>query len=348
MKKSKELLSGNEAVVRGALAAGLGFFSGYPITPASEIMHEFAKYQSAPSFAEGRKIEFLQAEDELAAINMCIGASLAGAKAMTATSGPGFSLMQESIGFAFKIGAPLVIVNSQRVGPSTGMPTLGAQGDILQARHGSHGDYTNIVFYPNSVEECYRYTIEALNAAEEALSPVILLLDGHLSRLYETAGLEKDVKLKKRSLKPLGTGSRHFTGLTSKGNVPATKDAKVYREWYRKRKKEILNAAEKYSFYEYHENRRADTLLIAYGIVSRVVLSLKSNYSVFRPIRLFPIVRDLEGIAKKYKRIVAIEMNDGQYRHELEAFLKRKVDLVSQLGGRVSLEEIKNGIEQIR
>lgn len=343
--EKKELLSGNEAVVKGALAAGLGFFSGYPITPASEIMHGFT---TKSNLASGKKkVEFFQAEDELAAINMCIGASLAGAKAMTATSGPGFSLMQESIGFAFKIEAPLVIVNSQRVGPSTGMPTLGAQGDTLQAKHGSHGDYVNIVFYPNSVEECYRYAIEAINAAEESLSPVILLLDGHLSRLYETVSLGEDIKLKKRGLKPLGADSRHFTGLTSKNDSPATKDTETYREWYRKRKKEILNAAEKYNFYEYHKNKRADTLLVVYGIPSRVALSLKDEYSIFRPIRMFPIIQDLKKISKKYKKIVVVEMNDGQYRHELEAFLKREVGLISQLGGRVSLEEIKDGIEQV-
>lgn len=337
--EKKGFLSGNEAVVKGALAAGLGFFSGYPITPASEIMHGFSK---------GRKAEFLQAEDELAAINMCIGASLASAKTMTATSGPGFSLMQESIGFAFKIEAPLVIVNSQRVGPSTGMPTLGAQGDILQAKHGSHGDYVNIVFYPNSVEECYQYTIEAINAAEESLSPVILLLDGHLSRLYETIDLPKTVKLEKRRLKPFGTQTRHLTGLTSKSDIPATKDTYAYREWYQRRKKEILDTAEKYNFYEHLENKRADTLLIAYGITSRVVLPLKDEFAIFRPIRMFPIVQELKGIAKKYKKIVVVEMNDGQYRHELEAFLKRDIELITLLGGQVSLKEIKNELSKIR
>ncbi len=334
----KELISGNEAVIRGALAAGVNFFSGYPITPASEIMHGLAKE---------RDIKFLQAEDELAAVNTCIGASLAGAKAMTATSGPGFSLMQEGIGFAFKIGAPLLIVDSQRVGPSTGMPTLEAQGDILQAKHGSHGDYTNIVLYPNSVRECYQYTIEGLNAAEESLSPVILLLDGLLSRLYETTALPKKTSLKKRKAMPLGSGTRHFTGLTSKNNLSATRDTDAYRQWYWARKKEILDAAANYDFYEYLENEKADTLLVAYGITSRAILPLKDKHSIFRPIRMFPIVPKLKKIAPKYKKIVAIEMNDGQYQGELEAFLKRDIELISQLGGRVSLKEIKNELAKI-
>lgn len=328
-----KLLMGNEAIVEAALKSGVDFFSAYPITPASEIMHNVAKHKN---------IKFIQAEDEIAAINMCIGASLAGAKTFTATSGPGFSLKQESIGLAFKVGSPLVIIDSQRVGPSTGMPTLSAQGDISQAKHGSHGEYVNIVFYPNSVEESYKYFIEALNCAEEALSPVILLMDGYLSHMYETVNLDKiKFKLKKRNLPELGKLKRHFTGLTSINSIPATKDPQVYRDWWKKRKKQVLDIAEKYNFYEYLENKKSNTLLIAYGISSRVILPLKEKYSIFRPIRLFPIVEDLKKIAKKYSKIVIVEMNDGQYKNELEAFLKRDIKLISQLGGKISLEEIK-------
>ena len=339
MKKHKvkeiELLSGNEAIVKGAQAAGIGFFSSYPITPASEIMEVIAK----------SSVKFIQGEDEIAACNMCIGASMAGARVMTATSGPGFSLKQESIGLAFKIGAPLLIVNSQRVGPSTGMPTSGSQGDILQSKHGSHGDYINIVFYPNSVAECLKYTIEAINAAEESLSPVILMVDGIISHMYETVNTKINYQLKKRNLKPLGQEKRHFTSLTSRGNLPITRDSKVYQDWYYKRKKKILDVAKKYNFYQYIENKRANVLLIAYGIVSRAILPLREKYSIFRPIRLFPLVRELKQIAKKYSRLVVVEMNDGQYQHELQAFLKRDVQLISQLGGKVSLKEIKNELE---
>lgn len=339
----KKLLLGNEAIVEGALAADLGFYSSYPITPASEIMESIAKKQ-----IELKQIRFIQAEDEIAAINMCIGASLAGAKAMTATSGPGFSLKQEAIGLAFKLRTPLLIIDCQRVGPSTGMPTLGAQGDILQAKHGSHGDYANIVFYPNSVEECYRYTIEAMNAAEESLSPVILLTDGIISHAYETVDLGKiKYSAKERKLQPLGTAKRHFTGLTSKNNIPKTKDPSIYRQWYKKRKKEILDIAKRYNFYEYIENKNTDTLLIAYGITSRVILPLKKEYAIFRPIRMFPIIEELKEIAKKYSKIVIIEMNDGQYKNELEAFLKKEIKLISQLGGKISLKEIKNELSKI-
>ena len=243
---------------------------------------------------------------------------------------------------------PLLILCCQRVGPSTGMATFGAQGDILQAKHGSHGDYVNIVITPNSVEECYKYTIEAINASEESHSPVILLVDGLIAHMHETVILEGlKSAIKKRSLEPLGSGKRHFTGLTSKGNTPKDKDPLIYREWYNARKKEILDAAKNYEFYEYIQNPNSDTLLVAYGISSRVILSLRNRYSIFRPIRLFPIIEELEGIAKKYHKIVIIEMNDGQYRDEIQSFLKREVRLISQLGGKISLAEIQNELSRI-
>jgi len=345
-----KLLSGNEAIVEGALVAGLDFFSAYPITPASEVMEAVIKISKTAGQlgSKSKKIKYLQAEDEIAAINMCLGASLVGDKAMTATSGPGFSLMQETIGLAFKIGVPLVIVNCQRVGPSTGMPTLGSQGDVLQAVYGSHGDQIRLVFCPNSVEEAYRLTIEAFNAAEESLSPVILLVDGTLAHLHETISIKKiQHPLKKRKILPLGKAKRHFTGLSSFGNLPATQNSVNYRKWFQKRKGQVLKAAQKYSFYEYSKPKKHKTLLVVYGIVSRVLLELKGEYDLFRPIRLFPVVEDLKKIAQNYSQIVVIEMNDGQYHHELEAFLKREIGLISQLGGEISLKEIKNELKKI-
>ena len=334
---AKELLSGNGAIVKGAIDGGLKFFGSYPITPASEIMQGVVKH---------KEIKFIQAEDEIAAINMAIGASLAGSKSMTATSGPGFSLKQESIGYAYKIKSPLVIINAMRVGPSTGMPTMGSQGDILQSKQGSHGDYQSVVFYPNSVEECYKYTIEAMNFAEEALMPVILLTDGTLSHMYETVDFEK-VEVKNRNIKSLGESNRHFTGLTSKDNLPDTRNTDTYREWYKERKNEILEKVKEYNFYEYIENKESKTLLIAYGTTSRVISSLKDKYSIFRPIRMFPVLEELKEISKKYENLIVIEMNDGQYRHELESFLKRDVELIKQLGGKISLKEIENELSRL-
>jgi 2-oxoglutarate ferredoxin oxidoreductase subunit alpha len=337
---SKKLIQGNEAIAKGALKAGMKFFAAYPITPASEIMHTLAAH---------KEIEFVHAEDEIASIHLAIGASLAGVKSMTSTSGPGFSLKQEGIGLAHAFEVPLVIVDVQRVGPSTGMPTLPSQADLLQSRYGSHGDYYPIVLYPNSVEECYKYTIEAFNAAEESLSPVILLCDGYIGHLYETVELEKiNIKIKNRKLKPLGYDTRHFTGLLSKNDIPVTKDTKYYREWIKRIKDKIYNVAKNYTFYEYISNKKSDTLLIAYGISSRVILPLKEKYAIFRPIRIFPLLEDeLKEVAKHYKKIVVVEMNDGQYRKEIERVLKRNIELISIQGGAIKLSEVEKELSGI-
>lgn len=333
------LLQGNEAIALGALKAGLSFFAGYPITPASEIMHFLAK-----EAVKNPKLKFIHFEGEIGSINAVMGASLAGALAMTATSGPGFSLMQETIGFGQMAEIPCVIVNVMRVGPSTGMPTIASQGDIMQSRYGSHGDYYPLVFYPNSVAECYRYTIEAFNAAEESLSPVILLTDGFIAHLYETVDLEKiEIPLKRRNRAPLGQGKRHFTGLLSnEKGLPCTDNFQVYRKWNQKVKERNQKVAEKYNFFEYFENKKSDTLLISLGIVSRVVQELKNRFALFRPIRLFPMLeKELLKIAGRYQKIAVIEMNDGQYGEQVERVLKREVKKIPLLGGRVSFSEIK-------
>jgi len=336
----KRLTMGNEAVALGALKAGMTFFAAYPITPASEIMHVLAEKEG--------EIEFIHAEDEIASIHLVIGASLAGRKALTSTSGPGMSLKQEGIGLAHMMEAPLVVVNVMRVGPSTGMPTLPAQGDILQAIHGSHGDYTPLVFYPNSVAECYRYTMEAFNAAEESRSPVVLLLDGFLAHLSETVDLSKiKIEPKPRSFKPLGHGNRHFTGLLEKGGIPQTKNTAYYREWYQRISHKIKKTADNYRFFEYLENKTADTLLIAYGIASRVILPLRNQYSLFRPISLFPVLEEeLKAAADLHDRIVVVEMNDGQYQGEIQRVLKREVLSIPVLGGGISLKEIEQKLNE--
>lgn len=329
----KQLLQGNEAIVQAAEAAGLQFFAGYPITPASEIIHELVNKKD---------IKALQLEDEIASINAIIGASLAGLKAMTATSGPGFSLMQESIGLAHMMEVPLVIVNVQRVGPSTGMPTLPAQGDVIQCVHGSHGDYFPIVFYPNSVSELYRYTIAAFNAAEESMSPVILLSDGYISHLYETMEPYRDFAVTPRSRPALGTGNRHFTGLSHEGSVPQTSDVDNYRRLITRFREKQQLTAQRYNYYEYLEcSKETDTLLISYGALSRMAYYFKNDFALYRPIRMFPVVEEIRNIAPRYKRLLMMEMNMGQYVYELERILHREVEFLPILGGRIDLKEIK-------
>ena len=178
-ERRRMLLQGNEAVVEGALAAGMRFFAGYPITPSTEIAERCAL--RLPQVG-GR---FIQMEDELAGIAAVIGASVVGVQAMTATSGPGFSLMQENIGYAALAEIPCVIVDVQRAGPSTGLPTSPSQGDYMQARWGTHGDHPVIVISPSSVQEAYIETIRSFNLSERLRVPVILLMDEIIGHLYE-------------------------------------------------------------------------------------------------------------------------------------------------------------------
>jgi 2-oxoglutarate/2-oxoacid ferredoxin oxidoreductase subunit alpha len=332
----RQILQGNEAVALGAVKAGLSFFAGYPITPASEILHKLVEFPG---------VKVLQMEDEIASINACVGAALAGAKAMTATSGPGFSLMQEGIGLAHMVQAPLVVVNVQRVGPATGMPTFGAQGDILQCRYGSHGDYFPIVLYPNSVSELYRYTMEAMNAAEESLSPVILLSDGLIGHLYETAELV-EVPLRQRQLKPIGHGTRHYTALTHTGNYPRATAPSAHQELIVARAAKTAEVARRYNFYEYLQARGSDTLLIAFGAASRAAYHFKQRFSIFRPIRIFPMLDVLREIAASYKKIVVMEMNAGQYKLLVEALLHRPVGFVPLLGGAITISYVEERIQK--
>jgi len=340
----RKLVSGNEAIFQGAIRAGARYFAGYPISPTSEILQQAAlRAEETPEFL------FLQAEDEIAAAVATISASLAGVKSFTATSGPGFSLMQEAIGWGHVVEAPCVFVNSMRVGPSTGMPTQPAQADLLQIKGGSAGDYYPIAFYPNSVEECFRLTVTAFNAAEESLSPVVLLADAFLSHLYELADLERiEVGVVPRSKEPLGKGQRLFTGTVHDklGNVK-TNDPEIYRAWISELKDRHDQVAGKYPLYEYLPRKGSDTLLIAFGITSRIVSSLKERFSIFRPIRILPILeKELEEVTQPYRQIIVIEGSDGQYASWVECATCRKVLRVPCLGGGFKLRWIESQIEE--
>lgn len=187
---TRKLLQGNEACVEAALAAGVRFFAGYPITPATEIAEGMAN--------ELPKVDgvFIQMEDEIGSIGACIGASVAGAKAMTASSGPGISLMLENLGFAVISETPVVIVNVMRGGPSTGLPTFPAQMDVMQARWGSHGDYPIVAYAPSSVRETYDLTVKAINTAEMLRTPVFLLSDAMVGHMREAIDLPDPSQLK--------------------------------------------------------------------------------------------------------------------------------------------------------
>ncbi len=343
---AKRLLQGNEAVLLGAVKAGATYFAGYPISPSSEVLMAASVYA-----ASHPELRFLQAEDEIASANAIIGASLAGAKSFTATSGPGYSLMQEAIGYAHKLGVPTVFVDVQRVGPATGMPTMPGQGDILQTRYGSSGDYTSIVFYPSTVAECYEYTIHAFNCAEESRSPVILLSDAFLGHLNEVVDLDAiDVPVVPRTLEPLASGhTRLFSGVaTYPDGEPATADGDEFIRQYEEAKALRLEVADRYAFYEYGWNKDADTLVIAFGITRRIAQPLAPHFALFRPIRIWPVLQDqLREIAPRYKRLVVIEGSDGQYASVVERVLYRDVHRVPLLGGRMSLEAVREGLDRI-
>jgi len=340
----KKLINGNEATFLGAVRAGATFFAGYPITPSTEVL-----IQAAERNAKDPSFKFIQSEDELAAANAVIGASLAGAKSFTATSGPGFSLMQETIGYAHQLEVPAVFMNVQRVGPATGMPTRPAQHDIMQVKYGSSGDYYPLAFYPNSVEECYRYAVISFNAAEESMSPVIFLGDAFLSHMYEVFDPDTiEVDVVPRQIPPLGSGKRTFTGLTHDENLsPRTAEAAIFKQWHEKVKAKHEQVAARYAHYEFSGNTKSDTLLIAYGITSRVVSPLKSDFAIFRPIRIFPFLGEaIKKYAKDYKNIVVVEANDGQYASLVEGAIRRDVIRIPLLGGKIALDIVKDGLKE--
>jgi 2-oxoglutarate ferredoxin oxidoreductase subunit alpha len=352
---TRRLAQGNEAVFRGALAAGAGYYAGYPISPSTEILNIASGWA-----AEHPDFRFLQAEDEIASANAIIGASLAGAKAFTATSGPGFSLMQEAVGYAQKVGVPCVFVNVQRVGPATGMPTMPGQGDIMQVRYGSTGDYTPIAFYPNGVAEAFRITVQAFNAAEESRSPVVILSDtfvAHLNEVVDLDELASEIEVVPRSIAPLGEHEagkpRFFAGVLMyehgpNAGEPATADADEYLRQYYAAKHLHLEASRRYALYEHGWNVDARVLVICYGIVSRVAAPLATDYALFRPIRIHPMLGDeLREVASRYDEIVCIEANDGQYADMAELALRREVKRVPLLGGRISLEAARDGLERV-
>ena len=351
---TRKLTQGNEAVFRGALAAGATYYAGYPISPSTEILNIASGHA-----AEDPAFRFLQAEDEIASANAVIGASLAGAKAFTATSGPGFSLMQEAIGYAQKVGVPSVFVNVQRVGPATGMPTMPGQGDIMQVKWGSTGDYTPIAFYPNGVEEAFRLTVEAFNAAEESRSPVVVLSDTFVAHLNEVVDLDEigsDVRVVERTIPRLGEFTdrpRFFAGVLMyehgpNAGEPATADADEYLRQFYAAKHRHLEVAARYPLYEHGWKTDAEVLVVCYGIVSRVAAPLRNEFALFRPLRIFPMLsEELAAIAAHYREVVVVEANDGQYADLVELALHRPVKRVPLLGGRISLEAVREGIDRV-
>jgi 2-oxoglutarate ferredoxin oxidoreductase subunit alpha len=352
MKKTL-LLQGNEAVAEGALRAGCRFFAGYPITPATEILEVLSIKLPA---VDGT---FIQMEDEIASLSAAIGASLAGVKSMTATSGPGFSLMQENLGFAAIAEVPCVIVNVMRGGPSTGLPTYPAQGDVMQARWGTHGDHPVIVLCASSVAECYTMTIQAFNYAEKYRVPVILLLDEVVAHMREKVTLDDDMEIFNR-VKPtmppewyipyedtpmgvppmaeFGEGYRyHVTGLTHdiRGFPTGRPDEiKVFNE--RLVRKISKNMQDFYQV-EYYWTEDADMAIVAYGCVARSAKravkdarALGLKVGMLRLITLWPFMRAaVERVLLTAQILIIPEMNAGQISREVKRVNQGKARVVT-------------------
>jgi 2-oxoglutarate ferredoxin oxidoreductase subunit alpha len=339
-----QLLSGNEAVAYGALTAGVGFYAGYPITPSTEIAEIMA--------AELPKIggKFIQMEDEIASLGAVIGASLAGAKAFTATSGPGFSLMQEHIGFAAMAEVPCVVVDVMRGGPSTGLPTKTSQADIMQAKYGSHGDYPSIAVMPNSVLECYTHTVKAFNFAEKYRLPVIILSDevvGHMREkvvLPDTASLDV-IERKPPTVPPdwyqhypntttgiapmasFGTGYRfHVTGLAHDTSGFPTERADEVEAMMEKMKNKVIHNPKDLTMVEEYLMTDADVCILAVGSVARsarqAVKMLRRHgvrAGLVRPQIVWPFPKlPVEEMLERVQYVLVPEMNVGQIRKEVE------------------------------
>jgi len=351
-ERKNVLMQGNEAVAFGALDAGCNFFAGYPITPSTEIAEILAL--ELPK----RGGTFVQMEDEIASICAITGASLAGAKALTATSGPGFSLMQEGIGFAKITETPCVVVNVQRMGPSTGMPTSPAQGDIMQAKWGSHGDSPAIVLYPDSVKESYELTIRAINLSEKYRTCVILLLDEVLGHMRESVMLPDMANVRvisrikptvpphwykhydenQKYLSPLasyGEGYRfHVTGLTHDAlGFPTNKATEAAEMMERLRKKISYNIRDLVQI-ESHQMEDATIALFAAGITARsakaavaIARSEGVKVGLLRPLTIWPFPDDaVRKMLQNVETVIVPELNQGQLINEIKRLTKNKSD----------------------
>ncbi len=362
-------LQGDVACAYGALYAGCNFFAGYPITPASEIAETLAKEMPA---ADGFCI---QMEDEIASIAAVVGSVWAGGKAMTATSGPGFSLMQEVLGYAIMTETPCVIIDVQRSGPSTGQATKPAQGDVLQARWGTHGDHEIIALSPNSVQECLFLTTECFNLAEEYRSPVILLTDGEIGHLREKIVMPHpdEIKLTPRRLAkkeelvfggqlipPMveyGQGTFvHVTGSTHKENGMRDVETQVVHE------KLITRLYSKIDINRGNIVRvekdfipQAESAVVSYGVTSRpakgAVLKARNEdkrIDFMRLITIWPFPREeITELGKRVKTIYVPEMNLGQISREIERFVGCEVMPLPKIGGIThTVDEIYESIRE--
>ncbi len=356
MNGKRKLMQGNEACAHGAIYAGCRFFAGYPITPSTEIAEVMA--MMLPTLGG----VFIEMEDEIASMGAIIGASLGGVKSMTATSGPGFSLKQENIGFACMAEVPCVIVNVMRGGPSTGFPTGPGQSDIMQARWGTHGDHPIICITPSTVQECFNETVRAFNLSEKYRTPVIIATDEILGHMREgiviPAPGELEVvdrekpKCKPEEYLPFGTWSTipevpvlasygdgyrfHITGLNHKEDGFPTNDGAIIEREERRMMSKIYNHLDDIIKVEQIGTEDATIGIFAFGSTARsakraVKLAREKNIKVglIKPLTIWPFPeKEVYELAKKVKAIIVPEMNLGQIIFEVERVSKGKCEVI--------------------
>lgn len=335
------LVRGNKACALGAVAAGCRFYAGYPITPSTEVAEEMARR------LPGLGGTFVQMEDEISSLAAVIGASLAGVKAMTATSGPGYSLMQEHIGYATMAEVPCVVVNVMRGGPSTGMPTFPSQADVMQTRWGTHGDHAAIVLAPASVREVFDLTVRAFNLAERFRNPVHVLYDEVIGHIAERVSLPDVVDVRDRlhptcapedylpyaangdGIAPLpafGDGYRfNVTGLAHDERGYPTTDSRTAGALLSRLQSKVDAHVDEIVEVEEFLCEDAEIVVFAYGIVSRAardaVLRAREagiRAGMLRPLVLWPFPdAAVAAVAKRAKNVLVAEMNLGQMLHEV-------------------------------
>lgn len=345
------LMQGNEACAEGAISAGVRFYAGYPITPSTEVAERMALRMPQVGGV------FIQMEDEIAGMAAIIGASIAGKRAITATSGPGFSLKQENIGYAAMAEIPCVVVNVQRMGPSTGVPTAPAQGDVMQARWGSHGDYPSIAFSPASVYESFYLTIAAVNLSQKLRHPIIILLDevvGHMREKVLIPEMGKLMVEKSSSevpkdwkpyddkgvtpLVPFGSGHYyHVTGLFhDEQGFPSGDPAVVSRSLDRIHAK-LDKYRDEITFTNYIGHKEPRVAIITYGCTVRSARAAvkKAHWQNRWPVGLLSLQtiwpfpeKEVEEIARKADIILVPEMNMGQLVGEVERCVKGQAEVV--------------------
>ncbi len=372
---SLSFLEGNQAIARGAIAAGCRFFAGYPITPATTIFNTMLELLPP----EGGIC--LQGEDEIASIGFCLGASMAGLKVMTATSGPGISLYSEQISFAIGSEIPIVIVDVQRLGPSTGSATKGADGDIQFMRWGNSSGLPVIVLAPVDIKDCFTLTMHAFNLAERFRCPVFIAANKEISMTKESIDLKslKKPEIENRIYASSGSVNKPFlpfntdngkqvpdflpmggeiivrqTSSTHGANGYITTDPVQIEKSQIRLKQKLESNIEEFSFFDEIIKENADTLLITYGVTSRAAVEAVESFDKKgKPVSLlvlktlWPVPEKLiKEKAKNYSRILVVEMNLGQYVREIERILSnKKIDFFGIMNGSlITPDQIKEAV----